>query len=146
MNILYDLSISGRLSYSISAYLNERQFRVLVGDTYLNPSEQEMGVPQGSILSVTLSSVRINDIVKSVCPSVECFLYNDNFRICCRSKHMYNIARQLQQVLNNFGNGQGKVVLYFLKPRPNACISGNQEHSIIYANKILHMLHTRRKD
>ena len=60
-----------------------------------------MGVPQGSILSVTLFSVKINNIVKSVSPGVECFLYVDDFCICYRSKHMHTIERQLQQVLNN---------------------------------------------
>ena len=100
MNDLYDFGIRGRLAYFISAFLNERRFGVRVGDTLSNPHKQEMGVPQGSILSVTLFSVKINNIVKSVCPGVECFLYVDDFCICYRSKHMHTIERQLQQVLN----------------------------------------------
>ena len=101
MNDLHDFGIRGRLAYFISAFLNDRQFRVRVGDTFSNPHKQEMGVPQGSILSVTLFSVKINNIVKSVCPGVECFLYVDDFCICYRSKHMHTIERQLQLVLNN---------------------------------------------
>ena len=101
MNDLYDFGIGGRLAYFISAFLNERQFRVRVGDTFSNPHKQEMGVPQGSILSLILFSVKINNIVKSVCPGVECFLYVDDFCICYRSKHMHTTERQLQQVLNN---------------------------------------------
>ena len=73
MNDLHDFGIRGRLAYFISAFLNERRFRVRVGDTLSNPHEQEMGVPQGSILFVTLFSVKINK--HSVCPGVECFLY-----------------------------------------------------------------------
>ena len=79
MNYLRDFGIRGCLAYFISAFLNERQVRVRVGDTFSNPHNQEMGVPQGSILSVTLFSVKINNIVKSVCPGVECFLYVDDF-------------------------------------------------------------------
>ena len=45
MNDLHDFGIRGRLAYFISAFLNERQFRVRVGDTLSNPHEQEMGVP-----------------------------------------------------------------------------------------------------
>ena len=45
MNDLHDFRIRGRLAYFISAFLNERQFRVRVGDTFSNPHEQEMGVP-----------------------------------------------------------------------------------------------------
>ena len=101
MNGLHDFGTRGRLAYFISAFLNERQFRVRVGDTLSNPHEQEIGVPQGSILSVTLFSVKSNNNVKSVCPGVECFLYVDDFCICYRSKHMHTIEGQLQQVLNN---------------------------------------------
>ena len=60
-----------------------------------------MGVPQGSIPSVTLFRVKINNIVKSVCPGVESFLHVNDCCICYRSKHMHTIERQLQQVLNN---------------------------------------------
>ena len=101
MNDLHDFGIRGRLAYFISAFLDERQFRVRVGDTFSGPHLQEMGVPQGSIISVTLFSVKINNIVRSVCPGVESFLYVDDFCICYRSKHMHIIERQLQQVLNN---------------------------------------------
>ena len=101
LNDLYSFGIRGRLADFISTFLNDRQFKVRVGDIFSDSHEQEMGVPQGSILSVTLFSVKINSIVKSVCPGVECFLYVDDFCICYRSKHMYTIERQLQQVLNN---------------------------------------------
>ena len=79
MSDLHDLGIRGCLAYFISAFLNERQFRVQSGNTYSNTHEQEMGVPQGSILSITLFSVKISNIVKSVCPGVECFLCIDDF-------------------------------------------------------------------
>ena len=101
MNGLYDFGIRGRIAYFISALLNERQFRVRDGNTYSNPYEQEMGVPQGCILSVTRFSEKINNTIQSVCPGVECFLSVDDFCICYRSKHMHTIERQLQQVLNN---------------------------------------------
>ena len=127
MNDLHDFGIRGRLAYLISAFLNEHQFRVRVGDTFSNPHKQEMGVPQGSILSFTLFSIKINNIVKSVCPGVECFLYVDDFCICYRSKHMHTVERQLQQVLNNLSKWSKENGLNFLRPRPNACISANQE-------------------
>ena len=49
MNDLHDFGIRGRLAYFISAFLNERQFRVRDRDTFSNPPKQETGVPQGSI-------------------------------------------------------------------------------------------------
>jgi hypothetical protein len=43
-------------------YLTE--FNVRVNSTYSDIQEQEMGVPQGSILSVTLFSIKINSLAK----------------------------------------------------------------------------------
>ena len=118
MNDFHNFGIRGHLAYFISAFLNERQFRVRVGDTFSNPHEQEMDVPQESILSVTLFSVKINNIVKSVCPGVECLLYVDDFCICYRSKHMHTIERQLQQVLNNLGKWSNENGFQFSKTKP----------------------------
>ena len=117
MNDLHDFGIRGRLSYFISAFLNERQFRVRVGNTFSNPHEQEVGIPQGSILHVTLFSVKINNIVKSVCPGVECFLYVDDFRICYRSRHMHTIEWQLQQVLNDLSKWSSENGFKFSKTK-----------------------------
>ena len=117
MNYLHDFGIRGRLAYFISASLNERQFRVRVGNTFSNPHKQEMGVPQGSILSVILFSIKINNIVKPVCPGVECFLYVDDFCICYRSKHMHTIERQLQQVLNNLSKWSNENGFKFSKTK-----------------------------
>ena len=117
MNDLHDFGIRGPLAYFISAFLNERQFRVRVGDTFSNPHKHEMGVPQGSILSITLFSVKINNIVKSICPGEECFLYVDDLCICYRSKHMHTIERQLQQVLNNLSKWSSENGFKFSKTK-----------------------------
>ena len=61
---------------------------------------QEQGVPQGSILSVTLFSLKINNIVKCLNPGVDCSLYIDDILIRYRSKDMNTIERQLQLNLN----------------------------------------------
>jgi len=50
-----------------------------------------MGVPQGSILSVTLFCLKVNSIVKALCPGVDCSLYVDDFLICYRSKYIHII-------------------------------------------------------
>jgi len=58
-----------------------------------------MGVPQGSIVSVTLFALKINSVVKNLTPGVECSLYIDFF-ICYRFRYMHIIERHLQQTLN----------------------------------------------
>ena len=48
------------------------------GSTLSDTYEQEIGVPQGSILSPVFSSVKINSIVKSVLKGSEASLFVDD--------------------------------------------------------------------
>ena len=100
LNDLHDLGLKGRLPSFISNFLSDREFKVRVGSTLSDTHQQEMGVPQGSILSVTLFNIKINSITKCLAPGVDCSLYVDDFLICYRSKHMHTIERQLQQNIN----------------------------------------------
>ena len=61
---------------------------------------QEISVPQGSILSVTLFSVKIKSTTQCLKPGVDCCLYVDDFQICYRSSTMSIIKRLLQLCLN----------------------------------------------
>jgi hypothetical protein len=51
-----------------------------------------MGVSKGSILSVTLFSIKINSLAKVLSENIEGFLYVDDFLICFRGKNMNNIV------------------------------------------------------
>jgi len=86
-----DAGLSDQLLLFISGFLYDRKFQVKVGVTHSKPHEQEMGVPQGSILSVTLFCLKINSVVKAVCPGIEWCLYVDDFLICCGSKYIHII-------------------------------------------------------
>ena len=97
---LKELGLKGRMPIFIENFLRNRQFRVKIGTTLSDLKEQENGVPQGSILSVTLFSIRINHIVKNLNPGIDCSLYVDDFLICCRSKYIPIIERKLQLCLN----------------------------------------------
>ena len=66
-----------------------------MGSTFSDSHPQEMGVPQGSILSVTLFSVKINSITQCLKLGVDCSLY-----VQYRSYNMSIIERQLQLCLN----------------------------------------------
>ena len=82
MKDLYDAGLRGRLPLFVQGFLQNRQFQIRLGSHISDVFDQEMGVPQGSILSVTLFALKINSIVKSVSPGVECSLYVDDFLIC----------------------------------------------------------------
>ena len=57
-------------------------------------------VPQGSILSVTLFILKINNIADVIPSSFEKSLFVDDFSIICSSRNMASIERQLQLCLN----------------------------------------------
>ena len=99
MRDLSDFDLKGRLTIFIDKFLSNRNFKVRVGTTLSGVQGQE-SVPQGSISSVTLFSIKINNIVKALNPGVDCSLYVDDFLICNRSKHIHTIERQHQQCLN----------------------------------------------
>ena len=58
---------------------------------------QEMGAPQGSILSPTLFNLKINSIVKCVSSDIECSLYVDDFLITCKSTELHSAEQKLQK-------------------------------------------------
>ena len=65
---LYNTGLRGRLSV---IFLSDRYFKVRVGNTYSDLYSQEAGVPQGSILSITLFSLKINSIVSCLLPDIK---------------------------------------------------------------------------
>ena len=98
MKDVHNIGPKGRLALFIQNCLTDRDFKVKTGFTLLELHNHERGIPQGSILSVTLFSLKINNIVKTLNPGVDCTLYIDDFLICYRSKNMHTIERQLQQI------------------------------------------------
>ena len=78
----HDIGLKGRLPLFLQNFLTDREFKVKVGSTLSELHNQEQGVPQGSILSVTLFSLKINNIVKTLNPGVDCSLYVDDFIVC----------------------------------------------------------------
>jgi len=105
--ILKDLDsfgMKGRLPTFIKNFLANRSFKVRIGSTYSDSYPQAMGVPQGSVLSVTLFSIKINSIVQTLKSDTESSLYVDDFSISYCSKHMSTIERHLQLCLNRLSH------------------------------------------
>ena len=82
------------------SFLSDRYFKVRVGNIYSRVYSQEAGIRQGSILSVTLFSLKINSIVSCLLPDIKCSIYVDDLAIYYNYSHMPSIERKLQQSLN----------------------------------------------
>lgn len=148
---LRDAGLTGRLATFISNFLSNRKFNVRVGQCLSNTYKQEMGVPQGSILSVALFILKINNIVKCLPPGVRGSLFVDDFLICYRSKSMHCIERVLQGCLqkielwadsNGFQFSKSKTVCmhfcrkHILHPEPSLKIY-NTEIPVVTETKFL---------
>ena len=99
LRVLHEAVLRGRLPDSISKFLNERCLRVRVGLCFIDSYDQEMGVPQGAILSVTLFILKINSITKCLPSGVRGPLYVDDSHSSVRSKSLIAIERQIQRCL-----------------------------------------------
>ena len=100
---LYDLDFRGHLPTFIGGFLFHRLFQVRAGST-LSDANREMGVPQGSILSVILFSLKINNIVKSGLKGLEASLFVDDFALCIRAKFLPHAQRLMQLCVNTVQN------------------------------------------
>ena len=129
-------------------------------------SDQEMGVPQGSVLSVTLFALKINSIVKANSPGIECSLYVDDFLIVYHSKYIHIIERHLQRSfnmlshwadINGFKFSSSKTVcmhfcrLHSAHPNPELTLNGTlipvveqtKFLGVIFDNKLTFLPHIR---
>jgi hypothetical protein len=95
---LHGMGLRCRMPAFIANFLSNGEFRVRVWSTLSDPQPQEMGVPQGSILSVTLFIVKINSIatVLPQCASLHHNLFVDDFSMSCRGRSTLVPQRCLQ--------------------------------------------------
>ena len=71
LETIYNVGIRGRLAYFIQNFLHKRTFKVQIANTKSPEYIQEQGVPQGSVLSVTLFAIAINNIIADIPDDME---------------------------------------------------------------------------
>ncbi|GBO12680.1 hypothetical protein AVEN_237309-1, partial [Araneus ventricosus] len=73
---------------------------VRIGNEYSHRFNQNEGVPQGSVLSVTLFILHLSRILHVLPSSVSGTLYVDDLQISCQGSNMALMERQLQKAVN----------------------------------------------
>ena len=97
---LLQLGVHDEMFSFIKNFMSDRRFRTKIGSTLSSDHTQEQGVPQGSVLSCTLFSVAINDILKSIPPGVVGCLYVDDLLIYCSGRCLSSLERRIQTAIN----------------------------------------------
>ena len=110
MKELYDFGLRGKLPLFIKDFMDGRTFRVKVGNTLSDVFEQQMGVPQGSVLSCNLFSVGVNTISRvmnarapvEMESAVKCSVFVDDIRIAVEAYNPESSSRSLQGYIDEF--------------------------------------------
>ncbi|GFV45246.1 putative RNA-directed DNA polymerase from transposon X-element [Trichonephila clavipes] len=93
---MYDFGLRGKFFN----FLAVRYFNVRIGHSSPHKFIQDQGVPQGSVLSVTLFNIHMSNILHQLPPSVRGILYVDDLQVSCQGSDMRLIERQLQTTVN----------------------------------------------
>ena len=75
MKDLHEAGLRGRMPIFIAKFVINKKISVRIGGTLSEIYDQEEGDPQGSILAVTLFSIKINSIMKCLGNGIDGSLY-----------------------------------------------------------------------
>lgn len=131
--ILQDLAacgIGGNMYRCIRDFLSSRTFRVRLGNTLSNVYEQENGVPQGSVLSVTLFILKINSVAEVIPHPVQYSLYVDDIQISYSSCNLSICERQIQLTVNRLEKWATENGFKF-SPEKSACMCFSRKRGLI---------------
>lgn len=117
---LISYGVSGNMLSFIMNFLKDRRFRVLLNGQLSDWHQQENGLPQGSVLSVTLFLIAINGITDNIKEPVKIFGYADDWYILMSHKQMKCIRRKLQDALNRISKWASKIGFRFSAKKTTA--------------------------
>ena len=129
MKDLHDAGIRGRMAHYVSNFLRDRKYRVRVGNVYSSWKDQEIGVPQGSTLSVTLFALKINSLAKVVPNEIFASMFVDDILIAYAHHSPREVESRLQNSVNTitdwadkngfkFSEKKTKAMQFFKKSQP----------------------------
>ena len=114
LNALQQQNVNGPILKFLSNFLTNRRFQILFGNTLSEPKCQENGVPQGSVLSVTMFQIAINTVFKFINePSVKCLAYADDLVIFSRHKNAKTLQNNLQKAIDSLETWSSKTGFKF---------------------------------
>ncbi|KAJ3666828.1 hypothetical protein Zmor_002258 [Zophobas morio] len=92
--------LTGNIYFFVFNFLHNRTFSVRVNNTLSRKKNLQNGIPQGSVLSVTLFLIAINDILKDVNHPVKGGLFADDLILYIKGKELQSITSLLQRAIH----------------------------------------------
>jgi hypothetical protein len=88
--------IRGQMLNTLKTFLSKRTFQVCISGHLSSQYAQENGIPQGSVLSVTLFLIAMQPIFRKITSGVNILLYADDILLVVRKSVKLGLHRQLQ--------------------------------------------------
>lgn len=99
-SILRDIGIKDHMYNFLINFMSEREIQVRVNTHLSTTKTLDNGLPQGSILSVTLFLLAINDAGKDIKAPVIIRKFADDIIVLCRGKHINSVQTSVQEALD----------------------------------------------
>nr|XP_034172329.1 uncharacterized protein LOC117600695 [Osmia lignaria] len=112
-NALTKTGLNGNILAFIKNFLTNRTIQVRTNGTLSKPTIIHNGVPQGSVISVTLFLIVINDVLNNIKPPIQGTLFADDLTITCSGKSLITIIELLQESINDLLSWSEKSGLKF---------------------------------
>ena len=100
LNSLQQLQYHGNIFYFIQNFLADRSFQVRVGNHLSTTRKQEVGTPQGSVLSPLLFILAVNSISEILSYPIYHTFYADDLAIFTRGDNLEEMVKLLQEVIH----------------------------------------------
>lgn len=98
MQILKDNHINGKMFHFISNFLQNRKIQVKVNGILSENTSIRNGVPQGSVISVTLFIMAINSLAKCITLPVKACMFADDVTIFCKGKNVLTTQKYYKKL------------------------------------------------
>lgn len=99
---VHALGVRGHMAMFIQNILKSRKFKVRLDNCLSAELEQEAGIAQGSVISVTLFLIKIDGIMKLIPqePGFHSSLYIDDLQVSYCHQDLHQVQYKLQEVIN----------------------------------------------
>jgi len=121
LKIIQESDINGKMFIFLRNFLKNRTIQVKAHNELSNIYLTENGLPQGSVISVTMFLLAINNIFKEILIPTKHLLFANDCHIYCSGQNIKTMMEILQQALNILQNWSNKTGFKF-SPGKSQCI------------------------
>ncbi|CAK9833135.1 RNA-directed DNA polymerase from mobile element jockey [Anthophora retusa] len=125
LNKLQEMGIGGNMWHFIKNFLHNRSIQIRFNSYLSHKTSIENGVPQGSVLSVTLFLIAINDSCRITELPVITRVFADDITILCKGKSVNTLQYFIQRALNKLYEWLKRNGLKFSTTKTECVLSSN---------------------